>query len=248
MALAIAVPACGGESGGDASTAERARSTTPEPPPELELAVNEDGESVKGKSVLVTGRVEPGQAEVLVNGERVLTDDSGRFKKRAGLPDVGENVITIKATKEGFDSVTETIRVTRRRTSAEIAASRERRRKARERRLATLRNEARAIPPREFQKDPDRHTGDSVVMSGQIFQIQEGRDEDNFFLMNTECSTEFDITLCDGPTVYVSYDFSTKFTEDSLVTVYGVVEGGYEYDTQIGGSNYVGHIRAEIIE
>jgi len=32
------------------------------------------------------------------------------------------------------------------------------------------------------------------------------------------------------------------------VTVYGRVQGGYEYDTSTGGSNYVGHIKARIIE
>lgn len=247
-ALAFGVGGCGEEDErADGTEAAETQATT-EVAQDLGLEVNEDGETVKGKSVLVTGQVDPGQAEVFVNGERVLTDDSGRFRKRAGLPNVGRNAITVKAVKEGFDPVTETIHVTRRRTAAEVAASRERRRKARERRLATLRSEARAIPPREFQKDPDRYSGDPVVMSGQIFQIQEGRGEENFFLMNTECATEFDVTLCDGPTVYVSYDFSTRFTEESLVSVLGVVQGGYEYDTQIGGSNYVGHIRAEIIE
>jgi hypothetical protein len=31
-------------------------------------------------------------------------------------------------------------------------------------------------------------------------------------------------------------------------TVYGEVQGGYDYETQIGGSNYVAHVEGEIIE
>ena len=46
----------------------------------------------------------------------------------------------------------------------------------------------------------------------------------------------------------MTYPFPTDKTEEDLVTVYGVAAGGHEYDTQIGGSNFVGSIDARIIE
>ena len=101
-------------------------------------------------------------------------------------------------------------------------------------------------PQRNFRRAPISSQA-SRSRSGEIFQIQEDGG-DNFFLINTECETEFDIRLCDGPTVHVTYDESTDKTEDDFVTVYGIVEGGYEYDTSIGGSNFVASVDAEIIE
>ena len=40
----------------------------------------------------------------------------------------------------------------------------------------------------------------------------------------------------------------TSKAEEDLVTVYGTVTGGLDYDTAVGGSNFVASIEADIIE
>jgi hypothetical protein len=209
------------------------------------LTVGPDGRTVHSKTVLVSGKVSEPNAFVAVEGKPADADESGAFRVKVKL-DVGDNFFDITASKPGFESASQTIAIERVLSAAERRARAERKRLKREAEIAELRSSAKQLDPDLLQKDPDRYTGEQVVMSGEIFQIQEGGN--NFFLMNTKCNTEYGTTLCDGPEVYVSYDFATDKTEDDIVTVYGEVQGGYEYDTQIGGSNYVGHIRARIIE
>ena len=238
----LVVAGCGGDdSGGGGSATKR------EKPKEVVIQnVNEDGETVEGGRIVITGVVSEPGAEVQVGDKEVTANHEGHFRARTPLPRIGENRIYIDARKSGFESDSETVYVTRELTAQERQARAERRRQRREAELAELRASAQQLDPELFQKDPDRYFGEKVVMSGQIFQIQEGGD--NFLLMDTMCSTEYDITICDGPTVYVTYPFPTDKTEEDLVTVYGEAMGGYEYETQIGGSNYVGWIEARIIE
>lgn len=239
--MAVLIAGCAEDEGEDGGG-----SKAPAEPKEVELHVNEDGERVEAKSIVVTGKVSPPGAEVQVADKEVTADGRGIFRARVGLPEVGQNTIFVDARKPGFESADETIYVTRELTAAQRAARAERRRQRREAELAELRASAEWLDPELFQKNPDRYIGQSLAMSGEIFQIQEGGG--NFFLMDTACTTEYDITICDGPTVYVTYGFPTDKTEQDLVTVYGEAMGRYEYETQIGGSNYVGWIEGRIIE
>jgi hypothetical protein len=219
----------------------------PDRPKEVTIDfVEQDGMTVHRKRIVLSGTVSPARATVSVKNKTVTSDAKGDFRIPVPLREIGENMIYLDARKPGWKSAHETLYVSRALTVAERAARAERRRQRREAALAELRASAEALDPELFQKDPDRYYGKKLIMTGEIFQIQEGGD--NFLLMDTECSTEYDITICDGPTVYVSYSFPTDKTEEDLVTVYGVAQGGYEYETQIGGSNYVGWIEAKIIE
>jgi hypothetical protein len=244
IALGAALTGCGSseEQGASTATTKTQESKTIEL-----LKLNpDDGDTIQDPIVLVTGKVNEPGANVEVGDKELKADEDGTFRVRIRL-EVGDNDIDILATKGGpYLPAQQTITLTRELSPAERKERAERRRAREEAKLAELRANAQQIDPGLLQKDPDRYYGETVVMTGEIFQIQEGGG--NFLLMSTECDTEYDITLCDGPDVYVSYDFSTDKQEEDLVTVYGIVKGGKEYDTQIGGSNYVAHIKARIIE
>jgi hypothetical protein len=216
--------------------------------PELDVTIDRPGEfaELRKSKVRVHGAVQPAGAGVKVNGRSAIVQPDGTWSKVVHL-DVGENPISVSAALAGStDRVNDDLTVTRRRTAAERAAFRAAQERKRQERLATLRASAQAIDTELLQKNPDKHTGETVAVTGEIFQIQEGGD--NFLLMNTGCETEYDIRICDGPTVHVTYDGETRFTEDDLLTVYGTVNGGLDYDTAIGGSNFVASIDGEILE
>ena len=239
--------ACGSESGGSQDEPTQAELAA-EKAEQLDVSIDEpfDGETTTRHRMMVSGTVEPPDAEVKVNGISASVGPDGSWEERVDL-DLGENPVSVRATVPGStEQVNDSIDIRRKRTAAQRRAYREAQERKRAERLANLRANAQPIDPELLQKDPDRYAGDVVVMTGEIFQIQEGGD--NFFLMDTECSTEFDVTLCDGPTVHVAYDFPTDKTEEDLVTIYGTVIGGMEYDTAAGGSNYVASIEGEIIE
>lgn len=244
----VAVLAGCGDSGDNASStgvsdgaAERAR--------QLDVTIDSplDGEETTRGSITVRGTVTPPDATVLVNSKRTAVDGSGRWQDSVEL-EVGENAIAVTAAVEGSTArANDDIKVTRRRTAAQRAALRAARQRKRAAARARLRSTAKSIPPKQLQKNPDRYAGEPIVISGEIFQIQEDG-SGGFLLMNTECETEYEIRICNGPTVHVEYAGSTSKTKDDFVTVYGTVVGGYEYDTAIGGSNFVASVKAEILE
>jgi hypothetical protein len=215
--------------------------------PALSLAgVRPDGETVQTERVSIAGKVSVPGALVDVEGYTGRADSSGVFRVKVKL-NVGDNFLDVTATKPGYQQAKTTIDIQRELSSAERKARAEAKRLKREAELAHLRATAKPLDPKLFDKNPDGFIGQSVVMRGQIFQIEEPG-YGNFFLMTTECKTEYGSTFCDGPDVYVSYGFSTNKTTDDLVTVYGTVQGSFDYSTKIGGSNTVGHIKARIIE
>ena len=247
--LAFLAAGCGTETD---DTADRpASSVSADEPrdvsPDVSIDSPSDGDETTSATMMITGTASPPEAEIRIGSRTATPDARGAWEREIKL-ELGENAIDVVASVPGSSETADAgITVTRKRTAAQrkaFRAAQERRRLAR---LDRLRANARAIDPKQLQKSPDRYTGDEVMITGEIFQIQE-RDGDNFFLMNTECETEYEVTFCNGPTVHVTYGFSTEKTEDDIVTVYGTVAGGYEYDTQIGGTNFVGSVEARIIE
>jgi hypothetical protein len=248
-AAAVGLGACSEEEPAERGAAARASDEGP-PAPDLEVDITEpfDGDDTTSNRVTVRGTVSPAEARVRVNGTNADVDAGGSWSVRVDDLDLGEQQLTARATLgDSTERASDTVSVTRKRTAAQRAAYRAAQERKRQERLTTLKATAEWIAPKLLQKSPDRYTGDSIAISGEIFQIQEDGEE-NFFLMNTECETEYDITICDGPEVHVTYTGSTDKTEDDLVTVYGTVLGGLEYDTQIGGSNFVASVKGEVIE
>lgn len=251
-ALCLVAVGCGGDGGGDDGSASSDGPTREEliaqKADQLDVSIDEpvDFDETTRTSLTVRGVVQPADAEVTVNGRAAEVSGDGRWETSVDL-ELGSNSVNAKASVSGSTArANASVTIRRTRTAAQRRAFRAAQKRKREARLAEVRANAREIDPELLQKDPDRYSGDLVKVAGQIFQIQEGGD--NFMLLNTKCSTEYDITLCDGPTVHVFYDQSTNKTEDDLVVVYGRVEGGLDYDTAIGGSNYVASVEGEIIE
>lgn len=238
----------GSETSNDSASSDDRADNAPAAAPAKKVKLNiatDDQISVAGKSTVVTGKVSPVDSVVLATGEDVKTKSNGSFRVKVPLH-TGENNITLTATRRGYTAASESVFVTRTLTAAERAARAEKRRQKKEAAIANLRASATELDPGQFQKDPDRYAGQKVVMRGEVLQIQEGGD--NFLIMTTGCETEYEVSICDGPEVYVGYGFDTDKAEDSMVTVYGTVVGGKEYETTIGGSNFVGELKARIIE
>jgi hypothetical protein len=251
LALLVFSGGCGSSSDSESGSAAPESGSTSEPEPEpveLDVVVDKpsDGDTVRYPKVRVEGTVQPADADLRINNRSVNVDSDGSFSKAVNL-EIGDNPINVRASVAGStDRASEDLTVIRRRTPAEQRAFRAAQERKRQERIANLRANAQTIDPELLQKNPDKYAGTPVAITGEIFQIQEGGD--NFLLMNTKCETEYDITICDGPTVHVVYGFDTDKTEDDLTTIYGIVEGGYEYDTQAGGTNYVASVKAQIIE
>lgn len=256
VVLCAAGLACGTESSTDMDDTRRAdapareNATTAEPPePELRVTIDapSDGRRVTAPSVKVRGTVSPADAGVKVNGRSMEVID-GEWSGRVDL-ELGDNGVRAVATAAGTtERMIDDVTVTRRRTAAQRAAFRAAQERKRQQRIADLKASANPIDPKLLQKNPDKHIGERVVVSGEIFQIQEDRGDGSFMMINTGCETTYDVRICDGPTVHIAYEGSNDKTEDDFVTVYGTVAGGLEYDTAIGGTNFVASVEADIIE
>jgi hypothetical protein len=248
LAATLALTACGADPGADPEPSA-ATSDAAEEPVELDVAIEtpDDGTAVTSGRITVSGTVSPPDASVDVNGQPMEVVD-GTWSGRVRL-ELGDNELV--ATADGgadLGTATDTVDVRRKRTRAQRAAFLAAQRRKRQQRLARLRATAKPIDTRLLQKNPDKYAGQAVVVSGEIFQIQEGGADGNFLLMSTGCETAYDVRICDGPTVHVTYRGSNDKTEDDVVTVYGTVIGGLEYETRIGGTNFVASIAGEIIE
>ena len=256
MLAAIAVAGCGSTSSGsstsgDTSTTATTSTTAERHPVLVEIDAPEDQATVHGHVVEVRGSVQPASARVRVDGLTARVTGDGTFHRRVRLNEIGENTVQVDGSAPGYsDSESASITVIRKRTAAEQAALRAKRARERELRRqrkleaeAAFKASAQSIEYSQLIKDPDRFAGKRVKYTGPIFQAREEAGS-NFLLMNTTCD-EFDI--CDD-LIYVTYDFHINSAEKDTITVYGVVKGGYEYDTTGGGTNFVPEIHAKYIE
>jgi hypothetical protein len=107
---------------------------------------------------------------------------------------------------------------------------------------AAFREEATTIDYDQLIKNPYRYVGEKVVYTGQIFQIQEG--VGSFMLLSV---TDEGYGFWTDE-VWVSGFGEIESAEEDIVTVYGTVTGAEEYETQIGGSNFVPKVKAKYID
>lgn len=262
--LVLAVIAIGALSGGDddertSATASQSvqgqSSATPSEPattPQVELAVTtpKDGATIRQGKVRVRGTVSPDSSTVTVEGRRAIVKN-GRFSTTVKLPSVGTNLIQVRSTAPGHDANYFSREVDRKRSAAELAAIRERRRLARERREqariqreATFKANAITIPFNQLNKSPERYAGDKVKYTGQIFQIQEAPSGGGLMLLSVT-NEGYDFW---SDQVWVNYEGRVQGAEEDIVTVYGTVIGSKSYDTQIGGERSVPELQARYID
>lgn len=107
---------------------------------------------------------------------------------------------------------------------------------------ASFREEATAIDYDQLVKNPFRYVGDKVVYTGQIFQIQEGFGS---FMLLSVTDEGYGFWTDE---IWVAGFGEIESAEEDIITVYGTVSGAEEYETQIGGSNFVPKIKAKYID
>lgn len=107
---------------------------------------------------------------------------------------------------------------------------------------AEFKEQATTVDYNELIKNPYKYTGEKVVYTGQIFQIQEEFGSSVILLSVTDEGYGFwtDEIWVDAPEVAA--------VEEDIITVYGTVTGGEEYETRIGGSNFVPKVKAKYVE
>lgn len=96
----------------------------------------------------------------------------------------------------------------------------------------------------ELDKNPDKYAGEYVKYKGQIIQIMEDETSTDIRLAVTKDSYGYDF----NDVIYITYEGTTEFVEDDIVTVYGTVEGSLTYESQAGYQITLPHIEAEIFE
>jgi hypothetical protein len=134
---------------------------------DLSVAAPSDGATIRGKSVVVRGRVSPANAELDINGEDI-TARNGRFAHRVPL-DLGENNIVVFSTSPGHEGSETSISVTRERTSQELADLRERRRQRRIER-EQRRQEKIAAQTQTFSGNGSKNIGSIEVETDSVLE------------------------------------------------------------------------------
>jgi hypothetical protein len=188
--------------------------------------------TVRAPAMTIVGRAQPG-ATVVVKGIPV-TATAGRFAVDVPL-DRGRNVVWVTGRKPGFRDRGARFVITRRLSTAEIAAEQARARQA-------FIDGTVSIPYNQLIKDPDSHTGTNVRYYGEILQIQESEGYGMMLLYVTDAG--YDIW---SDQIWVNYEGRVRGAEGDKLTVYGTVVGSKSYETQIGGETYVPEVDAKYI-
>jgi Glucodextranase, domain B len=202
--------------------------------------------------ITLRGTADP-QADLTIDDHAVRVEPNGRWHRTVGLH-LGSNDFYATATKAGAEKTTMAMSVLRKRSASELRAFRRARaikrakrlaakRAAAARRIANFKASATTLPYKQLEKNPDRHVGEKVKYTGQIFQIQE--DGGSTWLLLSV--TDLGYGMWDDH-VWVNYDGTITGAEDDMITIYGTVAGEKSYETQIGGETYVPEVDARYID
>jgi hypothetical protein len=169
VAVAVAVLGCGGgEQPGGKSQPQGAPERKEPPSVQVEITSPDDGDTVRAPSVVIRGTVTPG-AVVELNGHRAKVRGR-RFSRAMKLRDLGSNSFEIEAQKDGYaDADSVTLEVIRKRSAAEIAAARERRRQ-RELAAEQRRAEEIAAATKTFSGNGSKNIGSITVDEESILE------------------------------------------------------------------------------
>lgn len=200
--------------------------------PFLPLRVISEGGTVYSGELTVRGVAVPG-AKVSVRGAPATLDGS-RFSAQVNV-NPGRNAIFIRAVHPQYAPSGRRLIVVRQLTAAEREAIAEQKR-------ADFINSTTSIAYAQLSKNPDRYSGTKVRYYGEILQIQEDALGGIMLLSVTDLG--YDVWT---DNVWVNYEGNIRSAEGDKLTIYGVVVGTKEYETQIGGQTYVPEIDARYI-
>ncbi|MFF2501137.1 hypothetical protein [Peribacillus sp. NPDC058075] len=110
--------------------------------------------------------------------------------------------------------------------------------------LKAKKDSAKVIRYGELEKNPDAFTGEFVKFQGEILQIIEDGTQADIRLAVTKGSYGYDF----NDVVYVTYQGTTTFIEEDVITVYGTVQGGHTYESTAGHTITLPLIEADIVE
>lgn len=99
---------------------------------------------------------------------------------------------------------------------------------------------------KEISRDPNAYSGEYYKFSGKVLQVMEGSDSYGTTSTVLRIATKGNY----DDVVYVTYErpnTDKRILEDDKVTVYGVCEGLYTYETIMGGSITLPKFNAETI-
>ncbi|WP_029284887.1 hypothetical protein [Metabacillus indicus] len=110
--------------------------------------------------------------------------------------------------------------------------------------LLAKKENAKEIRFAELEKNPEKLSGEFIKYQGEIVQIMEDETSSIIRLAVTKDSYGYDI----NDVIYITYEGTTEFVEEDVITVYGTILGSHTYESQAGHQITLPYIEAEIIE
>jgi len=198
----------------------------------IQLAVDTSIKTTKDQTPL-EGTTEPGAKVTLKDGDKVLAskkaNSDGEFKFT--LPTSNSEVFTLTSEKTGYEPKTEFISVERTLSKAE--------------QKARYKKSCKNIAYKQLKKNPDKYAGERYKAHGQILQIMEGFGQTEMRIAVTKDSWGY---WNYDDVIYVTYEGTTDFVEEDVVTIYGEITGSYSYTSIAGWEITVPGVNAKYIE
>lgn len=197
----------------------------------VKLDIDSTIKTAKDQTTL-EGTTEPGATVELKQGDRVIdskeVDSEGKFQ--FSVKSNEDKSFTVTSKKEGFKSETATVEVKRVLSAAE--------------KKARYKKSCKTIPYKHLKKNLDKYAGRRYKARGQILQIMEDFNRTEMRIAVTRDSWGWNI----DDVIYVTYDGTTDFVEEDVVTVYGEITGSYSYTSVAGWQITVPGVKAKYIE
>lgn len=212
------------------------------PPTLLVTAPNSGAEFFK-PTAQVSGTATPGSTVQVGHQGIVPVGDAGQWQTSITL-EPGKNKLSFRAIKSGQFSQLEELTVTRRLTPEEKKAAAEAVR-AEQKANAEMHAYARTtkeIPYAKLSANADKFENRRIALKGQVFQIQQGGEGQNYLLMSV---TDDGFEWID--TVWVNYEQSPELDVNQIVNAYGTVVGERQYEAKEGGAKFVPQVDARYI-
>ena len=198
----------------------------------IQLVVDTSIKTTKDQTTL-EGTTEPGAKVTLRLDNKVLAskkaDSNGKFEFT--IPTSKSGSFTLTSEKEGLNANTATIEVERVLSAAE--------------KKARYKKSCKNISYKRLKKNPDQYAGERYKARGKILQIMEGLGQTEMRIAVTKDSWGY---WNYDDVIYVTYDGTTDFVEEDVVTVYGEITGSYTYTSIAGWTITVPGVNAKYIE